>query len=88
MKKMYNFRLDPNLIKRIDSLDGSRTHNVTSALRSYLQNDLPNSYNVDLSYLQHLEEEIVYLRKQNEVLMVVKIPLLSKIKMKLLNNRT
>ena len=86
MKKLYNFRLDPNLIMEVDKLNGSRTFNVTNALQSYLQYDTQNSYNVDLNYLHHLEEEISYLRSQVNGLMLARIPLLSKIKLKLLGD--
>lgn len=86
MKKLYNFRLDSNLINDLDRLDGSRTSNVDSALRCYLHNDLQNGYNVNINYLSHLEDEVKYLRSQNNILLLSKVPLLSRIKMKLLDN--
>ena len=80
MKKLYNFRLDVNLVQQLDQLDGSRTSNVHSALQSYLQNDSQKGYNVNLDYLHHLESEIGYLRSQVNGLMFARFPLIGRIK--------
>lgn len=37
MKKLYNFRLETSLIKKIDQLEGTRTDVLNNALQSYLQ---------------------------------------------------
>ena len=74
MKKLYNFRLDPNLIKAIDKLDGSRTAVVTSALQDYLQSDVnvntnnefSNGYDVKLVSL--LESHIEDLKEDKRIL--------------------
>jgi hypothetical protein len=67
MKKLYNFRLEDNLIKQIDKLPGSRTAKIRNALQMYLQkalhdqqenvktNDLQNGQN-DLQ-LQHEKQD-------------------------------
>ena len=85
---MYNFRLETDLINKIDKLNGTRTSIITNALQQYIQTDTQYNYNVNINYLQHLEQEIQYLRSQVNGLMLAKIPLLSKIKMKLLENKT
>lgn len=88
MKKLYNFRLDPTLINAVDKLNGSRTSIVTNALQLYLQSDSQNSYNVNNSYLLHLESEVEYLRGQVNGLLLTKFPLLTRLKMKLLESNT
>jgi hypothetical protein len=87
MKKSYNFRLDPKLIEEVDKIEGNRTNVVTNALHKYIDCSNESSYNVDLSYINHLEDEVKYLRSQVNGLMLARIPLLSKIKMKLLEDR-
>lgn len=114
MKKLYNFRLDTKLIKKIDKIADNRTSFIEAALRLSLQgnpigvitelqqeverweckyNDLQaqqvnvnTDHNVvHIDYLHHLEQEIVFLRDQNQALMLSSIPLLGRIKLKLLN---
>ena len=63
MKKLYNFRLEPNLIKELDMLDGTRTRNVTDALHSYLHSDTLNSYDVNLIDL--LKSQVIDLQARN-----------------------
>ena len=92
MKKLYNFRLDSNLIKQVDKLDGSRTSNVTNALQSYLQSDTQNIYNVNLvdllqSQIVDLKNDKSYLQNQVNALMISRFPLLSRIKLKLLEGK-
>jgi hypothetical protein len=89
MKKLYNFRLDPTLIKELDKLNGTRTYHVSTALQSYLQSDTQNIYNVNLvdllnNQIQDLKEDKRYLQNQVNGLMVSRFPLLSRIKLKLL----
>ena len=88
MKKLYNFRLDPDLITDMDRLGRSRTSIVTDALQMYLHEETQTNYNVNLVSL--LKSEIVDLRKdkeylmnQNNALMVMKTPLLQQIIYKL-----
>ena len=92
MKKLYNFRLDIDLVKAVDMLEGSRTGVVTSALQSYLRcndNSFTNSYDVSVVQLlqdqvQDLKQDKHILQDQVQVLMLSSIPMLSRIKMKLL----
>ena len=54
MKKLYNFRLEDNLIKQIDKLPGSRTAKIRNALQMYLQNALHDQQeNVKTNDLQN-----------------------------------
>ena len=54
MKKLYNFRLEDNLIRQIDKLPGSRTAKIRSALQMYLQNALHDQQeNVKTNDLQN-----------------------------------
>lgn len=85
MKKPYTFRLDPNLIKKLDTFDGTRTFNVELSIQHYVQSGCSNSYNDNTAYVQHLESEIVYLRDQNDKLLISSVPLFSRIKLKLLS---
>ena len=92
MKKLYNFRLDIDLVKAVDMLEGSRTGVVTSALQSYLRcsdNSFTNSYDVSVVQLlqdqvQDLKQDKKILNDQVQVLMLSSIPMLSRIKMRLL----
>ena len=92
MKKLYNFRLDIDLVKAVDRLEGSRTGVVTSALHSYLRcNDkcFTNNYDVDIlqvlqSQIDDLKNDKRLLNDQVRALMFSSIPLLGRIKMKLL----
>jgi hypothetical protein len=59
MKKMYSFRLESTLINEFDKLDGSRTSNIQKAIESYC---LPQRDYSNTMYLQHLEQEVAYLR--------------------------
>lgn len=92
MKKLCNFRLDPNLITEIDLLDGTRTFNVTKALQLYLQSDTQKIHNVDIvalltEQIKDLRSDKKYLQGQVNALMLVKMPLLSRIKLKLLSEK-
>ena len=79
MKKAYTFRLDPSIVSMLDMFSGSRTSNLQKAIHSYCNgNDNGNTL-----YLHHLEEEVLYLRQQNNALMVAKLPLLSRVLHKL-----
>ena len=76
MKKLYNFRLDLELVKAIDRLDGTRTNKVTKALEKYLQqSDTQTSriYDVQIQdilkqQIEDLKEDKKYLQKQNNYL--------------------
>ena len=72
MNKAYTFRLDPSLISQLDVFDGSRTSNIRNAIQGYCD----STYNGNTNYIQHLNEEVDYLRSQNNALMVTKLPLL------------
>ena len=70
MKKAYTFRLDMSLMKQLDMFVGTRTHNITNAIQLYLQ----DNDNGNTKYMQHLEEEVLFLRNQNTALTVTKYP--------------
>ena len=83
MKKLYNFRLEPNLIKELDRLDGSRTSHLRNALQTYLQSDTQSNYNVNLvdllkNQILDLKHDKIYLQGQVNALMVAKMPLLER----------
>lgn len=82
--KQYNIRLDAGVVQQLDALVGCRSKHIRDAIGLYLQNGMSKGYDVDLSYIHHLEGEVDYLRSQNNALMVAKLPLLARIKMKLL----
>jgi len=73
MKKLYNFRLDLNLVKAVDRLDGTRTSIVTKSLQNYLQqtdNETAQIYDRQIQDLmsqqiEDLKQDKEYLRKQN-----------------------
>jgi len=59
MKKLYNFRLEDNLIKQLDKLPGSRTTKIRNALQMYLQNDLHSQQeNVKTNDLQNKKNDL------------------------------
>jgi len=59
MKKLYNFRLEDNLIKQIDKLPGSRTAKIRNALQMYLQNALHDQQeNVKTNDLQNGQNDL------------------------------
>lgn len=87
MKKLYNFRLETNLIKEVDRLDGSRTFIVTNALQNYLRcndNDLQTVYNVELvdmlkGQVDDLKADKKYLQDRLDGFMLAKTPLLQRV---------
>lgn len=59
MKKLYNFRLEPDLIKQLDKLPGSRTAKIRNALQMYLQNALHGQQeNVKTNDLQNRKNDL------------------------------
>jgi len=59
MKKLYNFRLENNLIKQLDKLPGSRTAKIRNALQMYLQKDLHGQQeNVKTKDLQNRKNDL------------------------------
>lgn len=70
MKKLYNFRIETNLIKQIDKIPGTRTQKITDAIQTYLQPDLQtpgeNIYNVNL--VRILQEQIQDLKEDKSIL--------------------
>lgn len=74
MKKLYNFRLDANLIKELDKKEGTRTLNVTNALHLYLRHekDYPSvdkdAVNHLTQHIEFLQGQVTYLQKQNSYL--------------------
>ena len=64
MKKQYSFRLDSNLVKKLDGFDGSRTHNLELSIQNYIQMGYDNVYNVDTKAIQVLEDQVSFLKGQ------------------------
>lgn len=83
MLKQYNIRLPVQDINAIDKLGGCRSEHIRTAIRGYIQNDI-TAVGGDV-YTIHLQEEISYLRKQNEVLMLSNLSWWARRKLKLLN---
>jgi len=62
MKKSYTFRLDQTLINDLDLYDGSRTSNLTKAIRMYVlgESHLHNENNTDeIQYLRDLNSKLL-----------------------------
>lgn len=89
MKKMCNFRLEDNLLKELDKLEGTRTFNVTQALQKYLfieTQKQDDKYNVNLIGLYDTritdlkdritaqDKEINFLQSQLTAMTVTKNP--------------
>ena len=68
MKKAYTFRLDPNLIKKLDSFDGNRTYNVDLAIQSYVQDGFNSSYNCNTEVVQILKDQLMDLKNDKNIL--------------------
>lgn len=85
MKRVLSVRIENDLYTTVNNHVLSKSDLVTVALNSYLNNG--SSTIVDDRYTSHLEEEVIYLRSQVNGLMLARIPLLSKIKMKLLESK-
>jgi hypothetical protein len=70
MLKQYNFRIDPQDIKQIDQLNGTRSYNIRNAIQSYIKNQNnitpDNIYNVDT--IQILKDQIQDLKHDKEKL--------------------
>lgn len=77
--KQYNIRLEKQVVTQLDALGGCRSVHIRDAIGLYLQTDTPKGYNVDLSYIHHLEGEVDYLRSQSNALLVNRMPLLRRI---------
>jgi hypothetical protein len=67
MKKPYTFRLDINLIKQLDLLQGNRTFNITNAISSYLQNG-KNSSPYDIDVVHILQAQVQDLKQDKSIL--------------------
>ena len=80
-------RVDNDLYKKVKHHDLPMADLVRKSLVQYFRELEPNQkltnvYDRDL--VGHLQNEIEYLRSQNQALMYASIPLLSRVKMKLL----
>lgn len=85
MTHRIDVRLPDKIYKDLKKQPDGITYNVREALTQYLYNSTQDTYNQDPTYIKHLENEIMFLRTQNDKLMIAGLPLLSKIKMYLLN---
>ena len=84
MKRVLSVRIDNELYTKVNKNSLPNSKIVSISLNSYLNDGkYTNEYD---KYTLHLEKEIEFLRSQVNGLMLAKIPLLSKIKMKLLEN--
>lgn len=68
MKKPYTFRLNSNLIKELDSLNGNRTYNLESAIQMYVQKQYDCTYNSTTETIHVLKETITDLRQDKQLL--------------------
>lgn len=88
MKKAYTFRLDFDLIKKLDTFDGTRTSNLNVAIQNYVQDGFSSSYDVNTvailqQYVDDLKQDKHYLQEQNQALLIAKVPFFQKVFMKL-----
>ena len=83
MKKNYSFRFEPSLIKSLDGFEGSRTYNLRCAIQLYCDGNAKRNTGCNTDYIQHLNAEVLYLRNQNNALLVSRMPLLSRVILKL-----
>ena len=67
MKRLYNFKLDIELIKAIDKLNGPRTMHIANALQLYLHDNNHHVNNEDLVEL--LKKQIIELNRDKEYLL-------------------
>ena len=65
-KKPYTFRLEPTLIKQLDSFSGTRTYNVDLAIQKYVQNDYNQMYNSNTETIQILREQVQDLQQNRD----------------------
>ena len=77
--KQYNIRLDQQIVKQLDSLNGCRSKHIRDAIQLYLQSYMSNGCDRDVLYIQHLEDEVSYLRSHVNALMISKLPLLQRV---------
>lgn len=67
MKKLYNFKVETNLLKQIDEIEVSRISNDSNPLQTYINthenNSIENVYNVKLIDL--LQSQIADLKEDN-----------------------
>jgi len=69
MRKLYNFRLDIDLIKEIDKLDGTRAAFIRKAIQKQLQleiNPTVKVYNMQLQDL--LQDQVTRLTNDKKIL--------------------
>ena len=65
-KKPYTFRLEPTLIKQLDSFSGTRTYNVDLAIQKYVQNDYNQMYNSNTEAVQILKNQVADLQTNRD----------------------
>ena len=85
MKKVLSVRVENKLYTTVNKHSLPNSKLVCEALESYLNGGANGDVND--TYTTHLEGEIQYLRAQNNALMMAKIPILSRIKLKLLETK-
>lgn len=66
MKKLYHFRLNPDLVSRVDVLGGVRTHHIEQALQMYTNDVSTMSYNRELVDL--LNRQVDDLKQDKRIL--------------------
>lgn len=90
MKKQHyvGCRVDSKLFNMIDKHAQTNSYIVRKCLTQYFRAEEPNKtldYNQDL--VTHMQDEINFLRSQNQALMTASIPLLGRVKMKLIGEQ-
>ena len=68
IKKAYTFRLDPNLIKQLDTFDNSRTYNINLAIQNYIQSGFTSTYSSNTEVIQLLKEQVNDLKTDKDLL--------------------
>ena len=66
LKKAYTFRLDPALLKKLETFEGSRTSNVEAAIQKYVDSAIQSAY--DSNMVEFLQGQVTYLQKMNSYL--------------------
>lgn len=64
--KQYNVRLDPSVVKKLDSMPEGRSQAIRNAISLYMQGDTQNVY--DTNMVDFLKGQVTYLQRMNSYL--------------------